>query len=162
MKANDAISGALFILLAGAIFYFTQDFRVMPGQNYGAAFFPRVIASAMALLGLVLVVQGVRARGTAPWVAFDDWTRSPRHVANVLLVIAVLVFYILASDWLGFLITGFISLFVLLLWLRGPAHWLSSLAISVLCIAGLQYFFGEVLRVPLPWGLVPPVSLRLW
>ncbi len=154
MKVNDAISGVFFILFAGLIFYLTKDFRLMPGQNYGASFFPRTIASAMGLLGLVMVFQGVRDRGAAPWVQALDWVASPRHVANFSLVIVVLIFYILFSDWLGFLIAGFVSILSLLIWLRGPQYWLKSLMLSVICVIALQYFFGEVLRVPLPWGIL--------
>ena len=156
MKVNDAISGAVFLLLAGAVFWFTKDFRQMPGQNYGASFFPRTIASFMAGLGLLLVVRGIRAGG--PWAVPFDWVSSPRHVSNFLVVVAVLVFYILASDWLGFPIAGFASLMILLLWLRGPAHWFQAIVVSVICVIGMQAFFGEVLRVPLPWGILQPVA----
>ena len=153
MKVNDAISGGFFILLASAIFYFTNDFRVMPGQNYGAAFFPRTIATIMGLLGLALVVQGLKSR-TEPWIQALDWVRSPRHIANFALIVGVLIFYIVASNTLGFLITGFICLFALLIWLRGPAHWLASLLTTIGFVLLLQFFFGQFLRVPLPWGLL--------
>lgn len=154
MKVNDAISGGIVIVVAGLIFYFTRDFRLMPGQDYGAAFFPRVIASAMGLLGLVLVFQGLRATPREAWAAAPAWFSSPRHIGNFALVVALLVFYILASDRLGFLITGFLCVFLLLLWLRGRQHWLTSLAISVICVLGLQIFFSQLLRVPLPWGVL--------
>lgn len=154
MKVNDAVSGGIAIALAALIFYFTRDFRVMPGQNYGAAFFPRTIATAMGILGLVLVIQGIRTRATVPWAVAMDWVHSRRHVANFVMVIAVLVFYIFTSDWLGFLIAGFISLFTLTLWLRGRAHLVETLVLSVVCVIALQLFFGQVLRVPLPWGLL--------
>lgn len=153
MKVNDAISGGFFILFAGLIFYLTKDFRIMPGQNYGAAFFPRTIAVLMALMGAVLVFQGLRTRA-GPWVEALDWVRSPRHVGNFVIVLAVLVFYILFSGWLGFPIAGFAGLLVLLLWLRGPAHWLQAIVVALLTVIAIQYFFGEVLRVPLPWGLL--------
>ena len=156
MKVSDAISGAVFMLLAAAVFWFTKDFRQMPGQNYGAAFFPRTIATCMAGLGLVLVVRGLRAGG--PWAVPFDWLGSPRHVANFALVVAVLVAYILTSDWLGFPVAGFAALLILLLWLRGPAHWLQAVIVSLVCVVGMQAFFGEVLRVPLPWGLLQPVA----
>jgi putative tricarboxylic transport membrane protein len=154
VKVNDAVSGGFFILFAVLIFYLTKDFRLMPGQNYGASFFPRTIAGAMGLLGSVLVFQGVRNRGEEPWAKAFDWVGSPRHIANFLLVVGVLIFYILLSDWLGFLIAGFVSIFTLLIWLRGLRHWLGSLLLSVVCVLALQYFFGEILRVPLPWGLL--------
>src|SRR5690606_2150167 len=95
VKVNNAISGGFFILLAGLVFYLTKDFRQMPGQNYGAAFFPRTIASAMALLGLILVIQTFASRVREPLVVMGDWVRSPRHIANFALIVAVLLFYIL-------------------------------------------------------------------
>ena len=158
MKVSDALSGAFFVLFAGLIFYLTRDFRQMPGQDYGASFFPRVIAGCMGLLGAVLVVRGLRERARVPWVQSLDWLRSPRHLGNLVLVVAVLVFYILFSDRLGFPLAGFVSLLVLILWLRGPAHWLQAVTVSVVCVVGMQYFFGEMLRVPLPWGLLQPVA----
>ncbi len=154
MKVNDAVSGAFFIVLAALIFFFTRGFSEMPGQDYGAAFFPRVVAVFMALLGAVLVVRGLRARGGRPWVEVQDWMRSPRHVGNFLIVLGLLVFYILASDFLGFVITALAMLFVLLVWLRGLETWASSLAIAVVGTIVTQQLFGQFLRVPLPWGLL--------
>ena len=158
VKVNDAISGAIFILLAGLIFYFTRDFRVMPGQNYGAAFFPRTIAVAMALFGVLLVVAGLRERAREPWFTRPDWLRSPQHISNFLLVLAVLVFYIALSDALGFLLTGFASLYLLLVWLRGRSFWLGGLIVSAVSVVLIQFLFGQLLRVPLPWGLLQPFA----
>ncbi|MBL4645436.1 MAG: tripartite tricarboxylate transporter TctB family protein [Rhizobiales bacterium] len=154
MKINDVLSGIFFILFAGLIFFLTKDFRLMPGQNYGASFFPRTIATAMGLLGVILFIQGRRSRDGTPLIQVLDWVSSPRHVANFLLVIGALIFYITFSDELGFLITGFICLFSLLLWLRNPKYWRGSLALSVVSTVALQIFFGQFLRVPLPWGLL--------
>ena len=94
-------------------------------------------------------------RDGAPWVAVLDWIYSPRHLASFFLVIGVLIFYIMISDFLGFIPTGFICLIVLLVWLRGRSTWRSSAVISILATIIIQQFFGEILRVPLPWGIVP-------
>lgn len=126
----------------------------MPGQDYGAAFFPRTIAVIMALLGAALIVKGIRERAGKPWAETLAWMRSPRHVANFALVLAALVFYILVSDSLGFAITAVVTLYALLLWLRGPQFWVSSAIISVVSTIAIQQFFGQFLRVPLPWGIL--------
>ena len=94
-------------------------------------------------------------RNGAPWATAMDWISSPRHVGNFFLVILVLIFYIVVSDYLGFIPTSFICLFVLLNWLRGITTWRSSALISILATIVTQQFFGEFLRVPLPWGIVP-------
>ena len=137
------------------IFYLTRDFPIMPGQQYGADLFPRLIGTFMSLGGVALIIRGIRNRNGAPWVRVMDWVSSPRHVANFLLVIGILIFYILISDLLGFIPTAFICLMTLLIWLRGTAYWRSSIFISILAVIVIQQFFGEFLRVPLPWGIVP-------
>ncbi|MFW6077683.1 MAG: tripartite tricarboxylate transporter TctB family protein [Hyphomicrobiales bacterium] len=158
MKVNDAISGVGLILLAGLIYWLTSDFPGMHGQPYGPALFPRLIAVLMALAGLGLIVSGVRSRAEAPLVALPDWMRSPWHAANLAAVILAVVFYIMVSRTLGFVLTGFIILTVLFLMLRGRAHLWSSLAIAAVAIIAIQQFFGDLLRVPLPWGVLQPVA----
>lgn len=153
MKVNDAVSGAVCILFGGLLFYLTRGYPTMPGQNYGADLFPRLIASGMILGGLVLVWSGIRDRGVQPWFQLLDWMQSPRHIANFALMITVLVFYILVSDWLGFAVTAFICLMAMLLWLRGLRNWLSATTISVASVIVINLFFGQFLRVPLPWGI---------
>ena len=155
MKVNDAISGIFFILLGLLVFYLTRDFPIMPGQKYGAALFPRLVGSCMGIGGAALIFRGFRMRDEVPWVTVLDWISSPRHLVSFFLVVGALIFYILISDTLGFIPTATICLMVLLVWLRGASTWLSSALISILTTLVIQQFFGEFLRVPLPWGIVP-------
>jgi len=158
VKVNDAISGSGFLLLSALVYYLTWDFPGMHGQPYGPALFPRLIAVLMALAGIGLVLSGLRKRADAPAVLLPEWVRSPRHVAGLLGVILVVVFYILASKTLGFVLTGFTVLTVLFLLLRGPAHVWSSLVIAAVSTITIQQFFGDLLRVPLPWGVLQAVA----
>ena len=154
MKVNDAISGAGLILFAALIYYLTWDYPGMHGQPYGPDLFPRLIAVMMALAGLGLIVSGVRNRAAGPPVVLADWVGSPRHIASLSGVILAVVFYILASNTLGFVLTAFLILTVLFLLLRGRGHLLSSLAIAAVATIAIQQFFGDLLRVPLPWGVL--------
>lgn len=158
MKVNDAIAGAVLIVLAGLIYWLTRDFPGMYGQPYGPALFPRLIGVLMALAGLGLIVQGMRRRAEAPMLAVPDWARSPRHVASLLAVIAAVVFYIVVSRPLGFVLTGFMILAVLFVVLRGRAHVWSSLSLAAVTAIAIQQFFGDLLRVPLPWGVLQSVA----
>lgn len=157
MKVNDALIGAFLVLFAGAIFLLTRDFPPMPGQPYSGALFPRVIATCFALAGGWLVLKRVWDRGREPWVKLAAWTGSAYHVASFALIVGGLVFYILVSDTLGFIITAFILLMVLFLWLRGPRTIVSSLAISAVSVLVIHQFFSNLLRVPLPWGILQDV-----
>ena len=155
MKFNDAVIGIFFILFGGLLFFVTRDFPPMPGQAYGPDLFPRLIGATMIFAGALLSAKGLRDRreGSA-WAAPLEWMQYPRAVANFVLVIVVLVFYILASERLGFLITGFLCLLVLLIRLRGLSTWASSGVIALASALVIQMFFGRMLRVPLPWGVL--------
>lgn len=158
MKVNDAIAGAGLIALAALIYWLTWDFPGMHGQPYGPALFPRLIAVLMTLAGLGLIVQGLRTRDQAPMVAVPDWARSPHHIASLLAVIAAVVFYIMVSRPLGFALTGFIILAGLFIVLRGRAHLWSSLSLAAVTAIAIQQFFGDLLRVPLPWGVLQSIA----
>jgi putative tricarboxylic transport membrane protein len=156
MRLNDALLGALLILLAAGMALYARDFPPVPGQAYGAAAFPLLIAAGFAGCGLVLVVSGLKAH--APLVIWHDWTRDRRGRVNVLAVIAAVIFYILAADTLGFMPTMALVLLVLLR--RFGVGWAPALVASLAAPLVMQYLFGSLLLVPLPWGVLAPI--RWW
>jgi putative tricarboxylic transport membrane protein len=156
VRVNDALIGTLLIVFAVAMMAYTVTFPRMPGQDYGPALFPQVIGTAMVLCGILLVIRGIRAWRAEPLIAFGDWARSPRHVFNLLLVLAALLFYILFSNDLGFVITAIIILLSLFLAFGVRAVVSVPLAVAVTLV--IHYFFATLLRVPLPWGILTPYA----
>lgn len=154
MRLNDAVMGAVFILLAGAMIALTFSFPPFPGQKYGPSLFPRIIAGGIILFSALLAMRGMkerRERGGA-WLAFDDWTRQPRRLASFALMLAVMAFYIIASEPLGFIVTAFLIQLVLFLWFGVKP--VTSVVVAVLTTIMVQYFFGTLMRVPLPRGVL--------
>jgi putative tricarboxylic transport membrane protein len=132
------------------ILWHIQGFPAMPGQKFGPAWFPGLIAIGLGLCGFGLIITG--ARQHAAWLAFPDWIHRPAPRAAVAAVIAGLVFYILAADWLGFHLT---SVALLAFWMRRlGASWRVTLIVSVLATLAIHLAFYKALRVPLPWGVL--------
>jgi putative tricarboxylic transport membrane protein len=154
MKLNDAIWGAVFLLLGVVILIHVQSFPAMPGQRVGPALFPGVLAAGLSVCALLLIVRDVAARAKegarAPWFAADAWFGSPRHLLAFALVIGVNVFYILVVDRLGFIPTGIIYLAALLAVFGVRLR--NNLVIAVLVTLVIHFAFYKLLRVPLPWG----------
>jgi putative tricarboxylic transport membrane protein len=122
----------------------------MPGQKFGPAWFPGVLATGFGICGLFLVVAGVRHGG--PWLAVPDWLYRRRPLLGVVSVIIGLVFYILAADTLGFHITGIALLAV---WIRVlGGSWRVAILVAVLATVAIHLSFYKMLRIPLPWGLL--------
>ena len=147
MKVNDALSGAGLAVLGGVVLWHIQGFPAMPGQKFGPAWFPGMIAVGLLVCGVLLVLRAP----SGPWIAVPAWTRRARPIAGVASVIGGLLFYVLAADWLGFHFTG---LLLLTLWTRVlGAGWRMSLAVSVIATLAIQLSFYKLLRIPLPWGV---------
>jgi putative tricarboxylic transport membrane protein len=156
VKLNDAVCGLLLLLLGAAVLAAIQGYPKIPGQPVGPALFPGLIAAGLCVSGALLIAKGLRHRAEQPWVAFDDWVHSPRHVLALVVLLASIVFYIVAADRLGFLLTATLVLLALFLVLRVPP--LRALLIAVIAALVVHFAFYKLLRVPLPWGVLTGVA----
>ena len=126
----------------------------MPGQKFGPAWFPGLIATALAVCGAVLVSRGLRRRG--PWLVLPDWMFQRRPALGVAAIVAGLLFYILAADTLGFHILG---IALLLFWMRVlGTSWPVATAVAVIGTVAIHLAFYKALRIPLPWGVLEPYA----
>jgi len=150
VRVNDAIVGACLIAFAVAILVHIQGYPLMPGQNYGAALFPGVIAVGFIATGAILLARGLREG--APLLVPGPWLRRPALVTNFLAVCAALVFYVVAADPLGFVITSIVFLGVLLL--KFGVRVAVALPVAIVSTLVMHTLFYKVLRVPLPWGVL--------
>ena len=156
MKLNDAVWGALLLLLAMAILVHVQSFRTIPGQQYGPAIFPGLIAVGLAICAVLLIVKGLATRTQdsrrVQWMTLAPWTSSRRHVFAFALTVGVNVFYILLVDRLGFIPTGVIYLAALFAVFGVRLIWIVPLALLLTLV--IHTAFYKLLKVPLPWGLL--------
>lgn len=144
------MSGAALVALAAAILWHSQGFPEMPGQRFGPAWFPGLIAAGLGGCGMLLIVVGVRQRGA--WLTLPNWVGRRRPLLGVTSVIAGLVFYVLAADKLGFHIVGAA---LLTLWIRVlGGSWRVAVAVGVVATVVIHLSFYKLLRIPLPWGLL--------
>jgi putative tricarboxylic transport membrane protein len=156
MKLNDAFFGLLMVILGGAGLAAEQGYPKIPGQPVGPALFPGLIAAGLCVAGLMLIFRGLRDRPRQAWLAWDDWVRSPRHVLALVVLLGSVVFYILASEALGFLLTAALILLALFLVLRVRPG--LAVVIAVVSALVIHFAFYKLLRVPLPWGVLQGVA----
>jgi putative tricarboxylic transport membrane protein len=141
VKFNDALLGAVFLALSLAILVHIQAFPNIPGQKIGPGAFPGLIAILLGGCSVALIWRGWRERRSQRLIAVDAWLTSPRHVRNFVAAVGALVFYIVAAETLGFLICGPIILL--------------CVALALLLPVVIHLIFYKLLRVPLPWGVLP-------
>ena len=152
MKFNDVVSGAVLLALALAILFNVSTYPSVPGQNIGPNVFPALLAVLLAVCSLLLIRKGMADSKEGSWVALGDWMRSNHHMRNFSITIACLVFYIFASEALGFLICGLAILSVLFWALSVRRSLILPLALLITLVIHTVFYKG--LRVPLPWGIL--------
>ncbi len=151
MRANDALSGLVIIVLSLAMMALTLSFPAFIGQKYGPALFPRILGTALIACGAVLVWNGLGARREgAKWMDIAPWVRDSRRLTSFFLVLALLLVYILVAETVGFIPIAFLFLLTLFFWLG--VRPLSSLVIAAVATLSIHWFFSSLLRVPLPRG----------
>lgn len=156
MKINDAIFGAVLLLLGVVIVVHVQAFPKIPGQQVGPALFPGIVAAGLAVCGLLLVLSGLRQRATQPWFEIADWMSSRQHLIAFAAIVCGVIAYILWADDLGFLLTAPVLLFVWFLVLR--VRPVPAVVTALIVSLAIWYAFYKLLRVPLPWGVLKPYA----
>jgi putative tricarboxylic transport membrane protein len=154
VKLNDAVFGAIFLALGALVLFAIQGFPKIPGQPVGPALFPGILATVLCVTGVVLLVQGwLHRRGSGePWLEWEPWVRSPRHVAALAVLLGSALLYLLAANALGFLVTATLILTALFIVLRVPPG--RAVLIAVVAALVVHFAFYKLLRVPLPWGVL--------
>jgi putative tricarboxylic transport membrane protein len=151
VRVNDALSGAALVALGAVVLWHIQGFPPMPGQKYGPAWFPGLIAIGLVVCGALLMLARLRAADAKALVEWPDWVKRPRAAAAVASVLGGLLFYIFAVDALGFHLTAG---FLLLLWMRLlRASWLLAVPVAIGATVVIHLSFYKLLKVPLPWGI---------
>ena len=156
MKFNDTLSGAALLALALAILFTVQSYPTIPGQNIGPAAFPGLLASLLAVCSVLLIIKGLRNKEQRAWIALGDWMQSRFHARNFVITIACLVYYIVLSDKLGFLICASTILMTMFWALEVKKTWIVPIAVLVTLVIHTVFYKG--LRVPLPWGILMPLQ----
>ena len=151
MKVNDALAGAALVALGAVVLWHIQGFPPMPGQKYGPAWFPGLIAGGLILCGALLVFARLRAAAPQPLFVLPEWTGRSRPIASVASVLAGLVAYVLVVDAVGFHLT---AAALLLLWSRLlGATWRLAVPVALAATLVIHLAFYKLLKIPLPWGL---------
>jgi putative tricarboxylic transport membrane protein len=156
VKFNDAVFGAILLLLGVAVLVHVPTFPRIPGQNVGPALFPGIVAAALCVCAVLLIVGGLRNRASQPWFRAGAWLRSARHVVALVATIGVVVAYVALADAVGFIVIA--PLLLLVLFIAYGVRPATAIPTAIVATFVIHYAFYKLLRVPLPWGVLTPFA----
>ena len=160
MQLSDRVTGGAIATLGAMAFFYGSQLPPVPGQQIGPSAFPMVVGGGLVLCG-VLIAMGVGrhfeevaeadvASHSAPELleplpAWRNWL--------ALLPPALMIFYALVSEPLGFLLTS--AIIVLVGALAFGARLKLAVPVAIVGPFVINFIFLKLLRVPLPGGLLP-------
>ena len=125
MKISDTVVGVGFVGAGALIVAGTLHYPILEAGHPGPSLFPRIVGTLMAAFGLLVAVQGFRARDVTEAVA---WRRLHRSA-------------------------GFVNALFVLMW-RLEVRPLRALVVAIVFNTLVHFLFAKILRVPLPLGIL--------
>jgi putative tricarboxylic transport membrane protein len=161
MRLSDKSTGLFIVALGALAAYGGAQLPPVPGQQIGPNVFPVVIGLALVACGAMIALgigQKFEEDAEAELLAIEGpppVVEKPSLLsrARVLLPPALLVFYVIAVDHLGFILTAAIMAFSVSVALG--ARMRIAIPVALLSPIGAHLIFAKLLRVPLPAGLIP-------
>ncbi len=141
----DRFLGWGALVLALPVAAASWGFGLGSPKSPGAGFWPLVIAVTMAGLGLSLILHPTpnapKAGGGSRWGKFA-------------ISLGTLLFFVVALEPLGYLLSTAVVLFVQFRWVEGRT-WLSTTITSASAAVITLILFRVLLKVTLPLGIIP-------
>lgn len=161
IRRDALLTFALCALLGGFVFVETAGYPVPQGQGFGSgpAFYPRVLAAAMAVIGLLHLVGGRRRRPPETAAGERGMERAAPAFGRVALFFALSLAAVLAMPRLGFLASGFLLVFLTTLSIRGVFTGRGA-AEAALYAAGIMAVIWAIFSVLVGIQLPPAALFR--
>jgi putative tricarboxylic transport membrane protein len=159
---QDHIIGAVCIILAVVILVTTRSFpKATTGASdlTGPSFYPNLLAYLFIICGLYEIIGGFRKQeGRKPFdlTHFWDSIRKPGPL-NILLTIALILFFIFLMEALGFMVCSYIILFILM-WRFGVPLF-RNIVYSAIFVLLLNVIFAKIFTIYLPSGILDYLGL---
>ncbi len=148
MRAVNIIIAITMILFGCFYSYLTMH---LPDRNLpntlGSSFVPWVLVICLYVLSILLLLQSV-FKGSSETC---DYVISKKEGISVLFLVIIVIVYIKAMAFLGFLLVTPIFLAVLMLTI-GARKWKEVVLTSTLVTFGIYLFFQKVFQIILPAG----------
>ncbi len=165
MNWSNIIIGVILLVFSAFYFYSTSEFPPpSKTENLGPAFFPTLLAAALAILSLLLIltsfffrdVSGKEKGGAviqgAERLEEDSFSADDVSYKFLFGTIVLSFLYVGVLSILGFLVSTPLFL-IILIRVLGYEKWVNNLAASVGLTAALYLLFATALGVALPAGI---------
>ena len=125
----------------------------------GPSFFPNLLALVYVVCGIYQLWYGAKKMAEFPPITFYTFKRlfEKKETQTAYLVILMIVGFILLFDFLGFILTTYLFLFLFMRRLGVPV--LHSFLYSLIFTGIIYFLFGWLFTISLPSGILSYIGL---
>lgn len=152
MQRIDRYVGIGIALLGSAILWSSRSFPNVPNQKLGASTIPGIVGVGLLICALLLVW---RSFASTRYAVQSQVTADRERLGPPLAMLAAILVYLLLSERLGYPIVAPLSVLIGLLALGVRPKAAIGWAIGASALVHLAFY--KLLKVPLPWGVIPPL-----
>lgn len=143
--------GGLIFVAAGIYgLIFSTQLPLGKWNEPGPGVFPLIVSILLCATGLGWALQRMPKRNVGK--GFDIHTFLTK-LATPLKIAGLTLAYVLVLDRVGYLLTSLVYVFLLFWWVCRYKPWIAA-GLAVLLGLGSSFFFGRVLAVQLPKGVI--------
>ncbi len=160
---KDFYSGIFFLLFSIFLYVLSYAIKMTKADSLGPQFFPRLVALFMAILSIVVIVngyKGMKEEKNKEQSGSNQPSKAPEKIDKLSLLFSsiLLIGYALLIDTLGFMITSALYLFFQI-YLISPPELLKKKnlvingVISIVVPVALYFIFYRAFNIFLPTGI---------
>jgi len=157
-KYGDIISGSFVLLVAIGLFIASANIKQFNVVKLGADFVPRLTAVFLVILGIALIVNGVKSLKEIKNLETKQEEKkeeTPDYI-SVAVTLILLLIYVILLEKIGFIIMTSLFLFIqfIILSAKSQRKYMQFALISMITSVSAYYLFVSVFQVMIPAGIL--------
>lgn len=142
---KDQKFGIILLIFCLILWFFIIPTQISSTKD---AVYPRFVNVWIAICGILLILKSWKS--TEKIILYES--KDEKGIIRVVATVIVFLIYIFMIDFLGFFISSFIFIIILMLSF-GVRQWIKLISVPIIILLFLYFLIKKVLFFPLPEGI---------
>lgn len=142
---KDQKFGIILLIFCLILWFFLIPTQISSTKD---AVYPRFVNVWIAICGILLILKSWKS--TEKIILYES--KDKQGIIRVVATVIIFLIYIFTIDFLGFFISSFIFIIILMLSF-GVRQWIKLISVPIIILLFLYFLIKKVLFFPLPEGI---------